>query len=140
MRKPRVIILDNEAMVLHCLKKWMAKKGFEVIIFGEHGVCPIYRKNPELCTQENKCADIFISSYMMSRINGIDLFQYQSIKGCEIDDRNKAIIVDFLDDDIKRTDNLRCSFFEKPLRLSEILGWLSECEKRIDLSLPLRDL
>jgi YesN/AraC family two-component response regulator len=141
MRKPRVIILDDEDLVLHGLKRWMSRKGFEVLIFKEPDICLIQRNSIECCTKEEQCSDIFITDFKMPQMSGIDLLQYQKQRGCMLETRNKAIISGFTDDFILRaTDKLNCSFFRKPFQLSEISEWLSECEKRIDLSLPLRSL
>jgi response regulator RpfG family c-di-GMP phosphodiesterase len=141
MRKPRVIILDDEEIVLYNLREWMSKKGFEVLIFNEPKVCPIQGNNGEYCTKEKQCADILITDYKMPQISGIELLQKQSKRRCPIDIRNKTIISGSTDDEIKKTTyELRCSLFKKPFRLSEISDWLSECKKRIDLSVPLCSL
>jgi CheY-like chemotaxis protein len=141
MRKLKVIIFDDEATVLNLLKRWLSKKGCEVITFDEPTVCPILEKNTKDCLKENQCADIIITDFKMPRMNGIELLQHQSQKGCWIDISHKAIITAYMDDEIKRAiEKLGCAFFEKPFQLSEISDWVSDCEKRIDLSLPLCSL
>jgi CheY-like chemotaxis protein len=141
MRKPRAIIFDDHETTLLALKKWMSKRGYEVIAFNEPIICPIYEKKTESCIKENQCADIIITDFKMPRMNGIELLQYQSQRGCTLDIKNKAIISAYMDDENKKAiKKIGCIFFEKPLELSELSDWLSECEKRIDLLLPLGSL
>ena len=47
MRKLKVIIFDDEVMILHMLNRWFSQKGYEVLTFNEPAVCPIYEKNEE---------------------------------------------------------------------------------------------
>ena len=141
MRKLRIIIFDDEVTVLNMLKKWLSKKGYEVITFDAPTVCPILEKKTKDCMKENQCADIIIADFKMHRMNGIELLQHQSQRGCWIDIRNKAIITAYMDDEIRMAiEKLGCSFFEKPFQLYEISDWINDCEKRIDLSLPLCSL
>ena len=138
MRKLRVIIFDDEAIVLNMLKRWLSKKGYEVITFDEPTVCPILEKKTKDCMKENQCADIIITDFKMPRMNGIELLQHQSQRGCWIDISNKAIITAYMDNEVENAiEKLGCSFFEKPFQLSEISDWINDCEKSIDLSLPL---
>jgi CheY-like chemotaxis protein len=86
----------------------------------------------------NLCADIIVTDLNMPGMNGIELLQYQSQRGCNIDKRNKALVSGYSDDDLKKLINQSgYAFFEKPVELSIISDWLNECEKSIDLSLPL---
>jgi hypothetical protein len=74
-------------------------------------------------------------------MNGIALLKYQSDKGCPIDVRNKAVISAYIhDENEKIIEELCCSSFNKPFRLAELSVWLDVCEKRMDLSQPLRIL
>jgi hypothetical protein len=74
-------------------------------------------------------------------MNGIELLQKQSQRGCKLDKRNKSIISGYIDEDTnKEIQKLNYSLFDKPIELSELSCWLSECNKRIDLSIPLADL
>ena len=141
MRKLKILIIDDEPMVLDSLNIWLSKRGYEVQTFIEPTVCSIYEKKTDDCSKENRCADIIITDYKMPRMNGIELLQYQSQRGCTLDIRNKVVITGYMDDEIKKViEDMGCSFFEKPLELSLILDWINECEKHIDLSLPLGGL
>ena len=141
MRKLKVIIFDDEVMILHMLNRWFSQKGYEVLTFNEPAVCPIYEKKTVNCSKENKCADIIITDFKMPRMNGIELLQHQSQRGCTLDIKNKAVMSAYMSDKNKMViKNIGCSFFEKPLELSLLSDWTNECEKRTDLSLPLGSL
>jgi len=141
IRKPRVIILDDDVMVLNSLKKWLSQKDYEVLTFHDLTVCPVYEKRTDHCIKEKPCADIIITDVDMPAMTGIELLHYQSQRGCKIDKRNKALVSGYIDDKMMKIINESdYAFFKKPLDLSFISDWLNGCEKRIDLSLPLGGL
>jgi len=138
IRKPSVIIIDDENMFLSNLKKWFSQKDYNVLT---PTVCPVYGKRADNCMIENPCADIIMTGFNVPEMNGIELLQYQSQRGCKINKRNKAIVSGYTDDNIiKAMNESDYQFFEKPLDFFLISDWLSGCEKRIDLSLPLGSL
>lgn len=141
IRKPRVIIFDDEKTFLNILKKWLSQKEYEVFAFEDPKVCLMYKEGTDHCMKEDPCADIIITDYNMPEINGLELLQYQLQRGCKIDKRNKAVVSGYIDDNIKRVINESgYVFFEKPVDLTVISDWLNECGKRINLSLPLSSL
>jgi CheY-like chemotaxis protein len=88
--------------------------------------------------KEYPCTDIIFADIKMPRMSGIEFLEYQSQIGCKLDIKNKTIISGYIDDDSREAiERLGCSFFKKPIDLSLMSDWLHECEKRIDLSLPL---
>ena len=138
MRKIRVIIIDDDEVILLMFKRWLSKKFYEVLTFHDPTDCTLFKKKTILCKKENPCADIIFADIKMPHLSGIELLQYQSQSGCKLDIKNKAIISGYIDDESRNAiEKLGCSFFEKPLELSLISDWLNECEKRIDLSKPL---
>ena len=135
MRKPRIIILDDEPLILDMLGRFFGQRGYEVFLSAEPVICPLYEKSAESCEQLLSCADVVITDLKMPKMSGIELLERQTQRGCKLDIRNKAVMSAHLDEDaMKRIRNLGCTYFEKPFRLSALSGWLHECEQRIDLS------
>jgi CheY-like chemotaxis protein len=140
MRKPRVIIVDDEPLILHMLGRFCGRRGYEVVPHTEPFICPLYEKGAESCAQAVACADVVITDLKMPKMSGIELLERQTRRGCKLDIRNKAVMSAHFDEDtIKRIRNLGCAYFEKPFRLSALHGWLDECEQRIDFSQPLNE-
>ena len=132
MRKPRIIIFDDDAMVLEILKDIFSMFNFEVQSFRE----------PVLCHLSNKCsypcADIIITDFQMPRINGIDLLKHQIQQGCPIHIKNKAIMSGDLPDKYAGSvKEFADTFFQKPIAMLKLNTWAKRCISRNDLSQPL---
>jgi CheY-like chemotaxis protein len=141
MRQKRIIVFDDDVIMLRTLDECLSSMGYEVLSFNEPIICPIYSGDSDNCTTEKLCADIILTDYNMPKMNGIELLQKQSQRGCKLDKRNKSIISGYIDEETnKEIQKLDYSLFDKPIELSELSYWLSECNKRIDLSIPLAEL
>lgn len=136
MRKPRVIIFDDEVFILNMLKDFFLMRGYEVLSSSDPtSICPIYGKGGNLCSSHDRCSDVMITDFNMPGVNGVELLEYQSQKGCKLDIRNKAVISGYIDDHHRmRVRQLGCAFFQKPFNLHTLMEWLAGCEQRIDLS------
>ena len=140
MRKPRVIIYDDDTIILDMLGHFFAKRGYEVCSYNRPTVCPPNEGLADSCENLSPCADVIISDYKMPEMTGIELLQRQSKRGCTIDSKMKAIMSGYADEGLMvQCRDLGCRFFEKPFALSELSNWLSECEKHFDLSQQLHD-
>jgi len=116
----------------------MVQRGYEVLTFNEPSVCPFYEIHPDKCLQEHKCADVVITDFKMPVMTGLELFQNQHKIGCKLDVEHKAVISGDLGREHRNSiKEMGGSFFKKPLIIPEFSKWLAECEKRIDLSVPL---
>ena len=74
-------------------------------------------------------------------MTGLELLQIQQQRGCKLDVKQKAVISGDIESENKKLiQEMGISFFQKPLIIPEFSEWLSECEKRIDLSVPLAPL
>lgn len=141
MRRPRAIIIDDEACIRDMMMTFLSRHGFEVVECETPSVCPIYTDRDGTCSQELRCADIFITDLTMPGLNGLDLIERQKRNGCKVDARNKAVISGNIDHQVmERAKDAGCASFAKPFRLSEIAGWLKECEERISLNVPLEPI
>ncbi len=141
MRKRRVLVFDDEPIVLNMLNVMFTEMGYEVLSYRTPKVCPIYEDNTKCCVYNDPCADIVITDYDMPGMNGLQLIEEQCQRSCKIDIKNKAIISGFPGvGRIDRMKKLGCTFMPKPFEISEFLKWIDECEKIINLSKPLANL
>lgn len=137
MRKPRVIIFDDDAMLLELLEFYFDKWGYEVFSYQTPVVC-LFNSSAGSCEGLASCADLVISDFQMPQMTGIELFQLQEQRGCKINRRMKAIMSGHADGALlKQCKDLGYKFFEKPFYSSELYSWISECEKNFDLSKQL---
>jgi len=141
MRKPRVILYDDDTIILDMLRHFFVKRGYEVCSYNiPTSICPPHRGLADSCENLSPCADVIISDYRMPEMTGIELFQRQSKRGCPVDINMKAIMSGYADEVLmEQCRDLGCTFFEKPFELSELSSWLSEREKHFDLSQQLLD-
>lgn len=137
MRKPRVLIYDDDTIILEMLDTFFSKKGYEVYLYSTPVVCP-YESLADSCDTFYPCADLVLSDFKMPKMTGLELFQRQSKRGCKVDSKMKAIMSGYSDEEIlTQCKDLGYSFFRKPFTFSELSEWLTECEKHFDLSQPL---
>ena len=132
MRKPRIIIFDDDAMVLEILKDCFSMFNFEVQSFRK----PIFCSLPNNCACP--CADIIITDFQMPRINGIDLLKHQIQQRCPINTQNKAVMsADLPDKYVGSMKEFAGTFFQKPIHMQKLYMWAKVCISRNDLSQPL---
>jgi len=136
MRKPRVIIFDDEVFILNMLKEFFLMRGYEVLTYSDPtSICPIYGQGGDLCSSHDRCCDVMITDFNMPYVKGVELLERQSRKGCKLNIRNKAVISGYIDEQYRmRVLQLGCAFFQKPFNLLMLMEWLAGCEQRIDLS------
>jgi FixJ family two-component response regulator len=137
MRKPRVIIFDDDAMLLELLEFNFEKWGYEVFSHQSPLVC-LFNFSSGICKSPAACADLMISDFMMPQITGLELFQLQERRGCQVERKMKAIMSGYSDEAfLRQCKDSGYRFFEKPFYSSELYSWVRECEKNIDLSKQL---
>ena len=134
MRRPRVILFDDEPIVLDVLKRFFELRGYDVHAFREPIICPIYGKGTR-CEKPVPCGDLMITDYKMPGMNGLQLLQAQALSGCKLLPQNKALMTGYMDEDsIADIRRLGAAYIEKPFEFDELAVWVDECEKRMDLS------
>jgi CheY-like chemotaxis protein len=140
MRKPRVIIYDDDTIILDMLGRFFVKRGYEVYSYNEPVVCPLDEGLADSCANLSPCADVMISDFQMPKMTGIELFQRQAERGCRLDIKMKAIMSGYAGEDLaSQYKDLGCSFFQKPFSMPALSVWLSERERHFDLSQQLND-
>ena len=137
MRRPRAIVFDDDIVITGLLKKFFVLRDYDVVTYFEPLICPIYTNRIE-CDTTGPCADIMIVDYSMPVMNGIDLLRTQQKRNCGLISKNKALMTGYADAlDRSAVEELGCAFFEKPLDFRRLAAWFDECERRMDLSIPL---
>lgn len=138
MRKPRVIVCDDNDLIRDIFKTLLEKEGYEVLVADTPVTCAFYRDHADSCPQHSRCTDILITDYAMPGMTGLELLEIQHNNGCKLASRNKALMTGVDDPMLRqRTAELGCHFFPKPIHISVLLEWVKECEGRLDLSEPL---
>lgn len=121
------------------LEFFFTKKGYEVLRYSSPEVCP-FNNLADSCKDLNLCADLIISDYKMSEMTGTEMLQRQEERGCKVNNKMKAIMSGYNDEEILTVCKDRgYRYFHKPFNLSELTGWLTECEKLFDLSQELSE-
>lgn len=138
MRKKKAVIFDDEpAIMIDILKMFFEERDYEVLALHEQTVCPVYNGH-HACKQPYPCADIVLIDYNLLKMTGPALLEEQARLGCKLTPQNKALMSGFVDEDrLREVKKLGVSFFQKPIDFEELATWVRECEKRIDLSMPL---
>lgn len=138
MRKIRINIFDDDPTNIKLYAAIVSARNYEVYANDRAVVCPVYATPVEGCGRLKPCADIILTDNQMPQMTGIEMLLEQQRRGCRIDIRNKAVAsADFDTAQRKIVEGLGCAVFHKPFRLNDIVAWLDDCERRVDLSLPL---
>lgn len=138
MRKPRILIFDDEAIILKLLEHCFVKLGFEVFSYQTPVVCPFNKNSNGGCESLSACADLMLSDFQMPRMTGIELFQLQEQRGCKLGRKMKAIMSGHSDVGLlTRCEDLGYRFIEKPFACSDLSHWAGGREKDFDLTSQL---
>jgi CheY-like chemotaxis protein len=138
MRKPRVLVCDDDGQVRNFLRRILEGRGYEVLTAETPVTCAFYRDRVDDCPQHERCTDVLITDYEMPLMTGIDLLELQHKGGCKLTSRNKAVMTGRDSPEIRKSaEALGCQFFIKPLPIPALIAWLEECGQRFDLAEPL---
>jgi CheY-like chemotaxis protein len=138
MRKPRVIVVDDDDLILTVFRHLFESMGYEVLTADTPMTCAFYRELADDCPQHDRCTDILITDNTMPNMTGLELLEMQHHRGCKLTSKNKALMTGNPDSGIREhADVLGCKFFQKPMPIFDITEWVKECEGRVDLSEPL---
>jgi len=137
-RKRRVVLYDDEDVVLRVLTTFFEMRGYEVLAYHEPSSCPLYAEAADRCENLAPCSDLIVTDYDMPRMSGLELLRLQAQRGCRLTAQNKAVVSGHISDAaLGEVRALGCAFFAKPFRLGQLGAWVNDCEQRMDLSRPL---
>jgi len=138
MRKPRIIVYNDEQSLLDLLEACFSKWGCEVFSYRYPVVCPVNGNSVHGCKCQEPCADLMLSDFLLPQMTGTELFWRQAERGCKVAAKAKAIMSGYSKEKLLRfCENSGYRYFEKPLDYKELIGWLGECWSNYD---PLKQL
>jgi DNA-binding response OmpR family regulator len=138
IRKRRAVVIDEEEIILNLFSDFFSARGYEVLSYTSPVVCPLRDEKGNLCNTDRPCADVVITDFDLSGVNGLELLEEQSRRGCRLTRENKAVMSGGLAGESYREIKERgYAFLQKPINFSELGAWLEECEGRVDMSRPL---
>lgn len=136
MRKRRAILYNDDPLLLEFFRDVFTAMDYEVIDVGKAVACPLSRKAAGACA--GPCADVMLMDYRIRGSSSIFLLLAQNTKGCRIPNQNRAVMSGSFDDaSLQALSDTGCAFFQKPVLLSILYDWISDCERRSDLAQPL---
>jgi CheY-like chemotaxis protein len=129
--RPRILIYDDNEILLSTLKFVFSERGYEVFAFSEPKMCQAFDSVDLTCPADLACEDVIISDVNMPTKNGIDLIKERQQRGCKI--KYRALMsADWTDSDLKSAHELDCYIFHKPFDLAEMLEWLDDCRDELN--------
>ena len=129
--KPRVLIFDENEALCSTLKKILDERGYEVFIFTDRDVCPLFHSGDHIRISDRVCSDIIISDLYMPTIDGLKLINDRIDMGCQV--KFRALMSTIWSDAVwQYARKLGCRLFPKPFDLQQMLEWLDDSAKKID--------
>ncbi len=137
----RVVVFDDDVHLLEAMTLFLRSRGYEVVGFSDPSLCPLYLDSECGCPNDRACGDVLITDNVMPRMTGLQFIGQQALRGCKGVMRNKAVMSgSWAADDQALAQELGCKVFSKPIAVQELVGWLKECEGRIDPARVLVDI
>lgn len=128
----KIIVIDNDPLVLSMLEKWLCLKGHTVLTYSTPLDCPPYQTTDCPCTATGHCPEIVISDYDMPEANGYDLIKRLHEKGCQCASKCAIITGHELHDlDLDRFAKIGIRLFHKPVSLHELDSWVNQVPVKI---------
>ena len=135
------MIYDDDHDVCSVIRQYCERLGFEVVVFDEPVVCPLYGKGHGSCLKSAPCADVMLTDLNMPKMSGIELIRAQSERGCKLGLDRKVMMSGTVEEfQLNAIRLLGCVWFEKTMVFPYFIDWLKRTKVEIDLTQPLGDL
>ena len=133
MKRPlRAVIIDDDPVELSYLRHILQRRGYEVQSYESPIKSPLYQGKKCPCSLDARCPDLIITDYSMPDVNGVELLEMSTKKGCHC--RHLALIAGkgLLEGDLLRVAKFGTRYFLKPIDLDDFYPWLDRVEQDID--------
>jgi len=130
-RSLKAVVIDDEPVVLSCIRLLLMRRGFEVLTYSSPVDFPVSQLKACPCNMFPDCPDLIISDLDMPAINGADLLEGVIKKGCRC--RHVALISGkgMKEADLIRMAKYGTRYFIKPIDLAQFYAWLDRVEHDI---------
>ena len=137
--KLRIFVIDDEISIRETMQWYLENQGHEVLTAPEPLLCDIYYDCE--CNEEDPCGDILFVDYNMPRMNGLELVELMSLRGCKGHPENKIIMSgDPSSIDREKAKDLGCTVEQKPINFKRVNEIIEKCKTRIRQDRKLADL
>ena len=127
----RIFVIDQSEAMQRSLEMFIESLGHEVFTGPDPQKCPHYHSEGSTCSQEHACGDAFIIGQHFPLTDGIEFLERRIDGGCKGAAINNAILCrPWSDTERLKAAELGCTFFETPLKFSDMQDWVSEISRR----------
>lgn len=134
----RIFLVESDSALRESLRIFLEELGHDVICTETGGDCPHVHAKAQRCDKDKPCADAAILGQYLPKLRGIDLIERRLHGGCKGLIANVALLcLPWSDNDRQRIEALGGRYFETPMQLTEVAGWLELVVRRSD---PRRQL
>lgn len=124
----KALVIDDEPVVLSCVRLLLQRRGYEVSTYQSPLDSPLGQFQSCPCLLHSACPDVIISDLDMPDMTGIQFLEGLFAKGCRC--RHAALISGkgLKETDLVRMAKLGIRYFIKPLDLAQFYAWLDGVE------------
>lgn len=124
---PKVALLfEDNCLCRELMTEILTEKDFKVTAFTNP---TSYVASKNCCDHcgENVCADALITDNQMPGMNGLELIQWITDRGCKLPKHRRAVISgSWSGEEYDQAQRLGCKIFQKPASIKEIHQWLDD--------------
>jgi DNA-binding NtrC family response regulator len=97
---------------------------------------PFFHSNDHCIISDGSCSDIIVSDIYIPTVQGLKLIKERIDKGCGVKCR-ALMSTNWTDREWQYAQSLGCRLFAKPFDLKEMLKWIDDCARQIDVERKL---
>lgn len=120
----KVLILDDEPLLLSLLTRTFRLWGHEVMAYAHPVLCPVFTSKFCPCQPIVSCPDLILTDFDMPHVNGVVFLETLRNKGCRCPHFAMMSGNAISDAMLARAEKLGAKFFTKPFPRAEIKDWV----------------